>query len=142
MASAVYNSFKRNILNGIILDQDDIRAILVTDAYVPDIDNHSNYGDVVSGEIAPTGGYSTSGVALTGKALITDTVKDRGVFLADSLLWSASTITARGAILYKYESTPETSPLIAYVDFGVNRSSQAGNFEVAWSTSDGILSVQ
>lgn len=39
MANSIYNSFKRNVLNGAIdLDTDTINVMLVTAAYTPDQD--------------------------------------------------------------------------------------------------------
>ena len=140
MASVVYNNFKKNTLIGVNLLQDDVKCILVDDTYTPDIDNHANYSDV-TGEVVGIG-YSTSGVSLTGKTLSADNDNDKAIFSADDVIWLSTTITARGAVIYKHDNTPETSCLVAYIDFGSNRSSQAGDFSLTWSASDGILNIQ
>lgn len=47
MANAIYNSFKRDIMNGSIdLDTDTIRLMLVTSTYVPNIDTHAKKYDM------------------------------------------------------------------------------------------------
>jgi hypothetical protein len=62
------------------------------------------------------------------------------VFDADDVVWTSSTITARGAVLYKDTGTPSTSPLICYIDFGSNKSSNGADFTIQWSSS-GILKL-
>jgi hypothetical protein len=138
MANAVYNSFKRDIANGgIDLDTDTIKVALVTSSYTPDIDAHDNYDDLTN-EVANGGGYTTGGETLANKTVTADTTNDRGVFDADPVVWSAATITARAAVVYKSTGTPGTSKLICYVDFGSNQTSTAGDFTITWH-ADGIL---
>lgn len=137
MASVIYNSFKRDIQNGSIdLDTDTIKVALVTSSYSPNIDTHTKFSDVTN-EVSGTG-YSAGGSTLTTPTVIADTTNDRGVFDADDVTWGSSTITARGAVIYKSTGTSSTSPLIAYIDFTSDKTSSSGNFTITWSAS-GIL---
>lgn len=51
--------------------------------------------------------------------------------------WSASTITARGALIYNTTPTHTyTNPTVAVLDFGSDKSSTAGDFTVIFPTAD------
>ena len=138
MANVVYNAFKVYIQNGAIdLDTDTIKVMLVTSTYTPDQDTH-NFRDDITNEVSGTG-YSAGGAALASKTVTQDDTNNRGVFDAADLTWSTSTITARGAVLYKSRGGASSADeIIGYVDFGADKSSSAGNFTIQWS-SDGIL---
>jgi hypothetical protein len=139
MADVIYNSFKRKIMDGSIdLDTDTIKVALVTSTYTPDQDVHDFFDDVTN-EVTGTG-YSAGGAALANKAVTADNTDNEGVFDADDVTWSSSTITARGAVIYKSTGTASTSPVIAYIDFGSDKISTAGNFTISWG-AEGILNL-
>ena len=139
MANQVYNSFKKNSMVGAInLSADTIKVALVTSAYVVDIDAHQFYSDI-TGEVVGAG-YTTSGATLSGVTVTTDLSNDRSVFDASGVTWASSTITAAGAVIYKVNGTPATSPLIGFIDFGGSKSSSNGDFVIQWNT-DGILTL-
>lgn len=140
MADVIYNSFKRDIMNGSIdLDTDTINVMLVTSTYTPDQDAHTKRSDVTN-EVSGTG-YSAGGAALAGKAVTVDNTDNEGVFDANDLTWSTSTITARGAVLYKARGGASSADeLICYIDFGSDKSSTAGNFTLQWA-AEGILNL-
>ena len=139
MADVVYNSFKRDIMNGSIdLDTDTIKVALVTSSYTPDQDAHDNFDDVTN-EVSGTG-YTAGGATLASVTVSVDNTDNEGVFDAADVTWSTSTITARGAVIYKSTGTASTSKLIGYIDFGSDKSSSAGNFTIQWN-SEGILNL-
>ncbi len=139
MANVIYNSFKKKIMDGSIdLDTDTIKVALVTSSYTPDQDVHDFFDDITN-EVTGTG-YSAGGGSLATKTVTQDNTNDKGVFDADDLTWSTSTITARGAVIYKSTGTASTSPLIAYIDFGADKVSSAGNFTIQWAAG-GILTL-
>jgi len=121
------------------LDTDTIKVALVTSSYSPDKDNHDFFDDVQSYEVSGDG-YTAGGATLNNKSVTQDNTNDRGVLDADDVTWSNSTITARGAVLYKDTGDPSTSPLICYFDFGEDKSSSDGDFTIQWS-ADGILYI-
>lgn len=138
---AVYNSFKAKIMDGSIdLDTDNINVCLLDSGYSANIDTQTMYSDVTASEIASANGYTTKGQSLASKTVSVDTTDDEGVFDAADVTWSTSTITARYAVLFKNTGTNTTSPLIAYVDFGADKTSDNGNFIITWS-SEGILNL-
>ena len=126
-------------MNGSIdLDTDTIKVALVTSSYTPNQDTHDNFDDVTN-EVTGTG-YTAGGASLANKAVTADTTDNEGVFDADDVTWSSSTITARGAVVYKSTGTASTSPLICYLDFGSDQTSSSGNFTITWN-SEGIVNL-
>jgi hypothetical protein len=140
MANAIFNSFKRDIANGSIdLDTDSIKLMLVTSTYAPNIDTHTKRSDVTN-EVAGAG-YTAGGVALANKTVTMNTATDKGVFDADDVVISTATLTARGAVLYKARGGASTADeLIAYLDFGADITSTAGNFNIAFD-ANGIITL-
>lgn len=140
MASVLYNSFKRDIMNGAIdLDTDAINVMLVTSTYTPNIDTHTKRSDITN-EISGTG-YTAGGSALASKTVTADNTGDKGVFDAADLSWSTATFTARGAVLYKARGGASSADeLLAYIDFVTDRSCSAGTFTLQWDTA-GIINL-
>ena len=139
MANVIYNSFKAKIMDGSVdLDTDTVKVALVTSSYTPDQDAHDFFDDVTN-EVVGTG-YSAGGASLANKSVTQDNTDNEGVFDADDVTWSSSTITARGAVVYKSTGTPSTSALIAYLDFSTDQISSNGNFVIQWA-AEGILNL-
>jgi hypothetical protein len=137
MASLIYNSFKKNIANGSIdLDTDTIKVALVTSSYTPDQDTHEDMADVTN-EVSSSG-YTTGGETLANKTITQDNTNNRAVFDADDVTWTSTSMTARGAVIYKSTGTAATDLLIAYKDFGSDKTSSNGDFTITWD-ADGIL---
>lgn len=139
MADVIYNSFKKKIMDGSIdLDTDTIKLALVTSAYTPDQDAHDFFDDITN-EVSGTG-YTAGGASLSSKVVSADNTDNEGVFDADDVSWTTSTITARGGVLYKSTGTASTSALICYLDFSTDKISTAGTFTVSWN-AEGILNL-
>jgi hypothetical protein len=138
MSDVVYNAAKKYLLNGSVdLDTDTLKLMLVTSSYTPDIDAHAFRSDVTN-EVTGTG-YSSGGTALANKTVIQDNTNDRAKFDADDVSWPSSTITARGAVLYKSRGgAASADELICYFDFGSDKSSSSGTFTVQFN-ANGIL---
>ena len=138
MANVVYNSFKRDVLNGTInLAADNIYVMLVTSTYVPDQDLHTKRSDITN-EVSGTG-YTAGGQALATKVVSVDNTGNRGFLDADDSIWANSTITARAAVLYKNRGgLASADELIGYVDFASDFISTNGNFTINWAAT-GIL---
>lgn len=139
MASVIYNSFKRDIMNGSIdLDTDTIKVALVTSSYVPDIDNHDKFDDITN-EVTGAG-YTAGGETLASKTVTVDNTDNEGVFDAADVTWANATITARGAVIYKSTGVASTSPLVCYIDFVTDKISSNGDFKITWD-AEGILNL-
>jgi hypothetical protein len=140
MASAIYNEFKKEI--GVIdWATASVKVMLVDSSYALDIDAHSFKNNIDDLGVEVTGdGYTAGGQALANKAITRDDANDWSTFDADDSVWSNSTITARGAVVYYDTGDATTSTLIAYVDFVTDKSSSAGDFIIQWHT-DGIYRI-
>lgn len=122
-------------LGGSILDQT-IKVALVTSSYTFDQEAH-DYFDDITNEVSGTG-YTAGGATLTSKSC---TMSSRvTTFDADDVTWTSSTITARGAVIYCDTGTASTSLLIAYLDFGEDKSSTSGDFKIEWG-ANGIFTI-
>jgi hypothetical protein len=142
MASLIYNAFKHRQLGDtgitpVNLKTDTIKVALVTSTYTPSADNHDFFNDITN-EVSATG-YTAGGVTLT-VTTSQDNTDDEGVFDASDASWASSSITARGAVIYKDTGTPSTSPIIAYIDFGTDKTSDGGTFQITWA-SEGIINL-
>ena len=115
-----------------------LKCMLCTSTYTPAQDTH-DFKDDVTNEVEEGGNYSPGGVACGSATLdLTDRVL---TFDAADAEWTSSTITARYAVLYLDNTgTDAEKPLILYVDFGENKSSDNGTFKVEWHT-DGIFTI-
>lgn len=137
MADVIYSSFKRDIMNGSIdLDTDTIKVMLVTSSYTVSA-SHTKRSDITN-EVSGTG-YTAGGSAI-GSPTVTN-VSTNGVFDGSDVSWTTSTITARGAVLYKSRGGASSADeLICYLDFGTDKVSTAGTFTISWNAS-GILNL-
>jgi len=139
MADVIYNAFKMNIMNGgIDLDTDTMNVLLVTSSYTPDQDTHVDRADVTN-EVTGTG-YTAGGAEIANGAVTQDNTDNEGVYDGDDVTWSSSTITARGAVIYKSTGVSANDLLVAYLDFGSDKSSSAGNFTIQWN-AEGIVNL-
>lgn len=139
MADLVYNVFKRRIMDGgMDLDTNTIKAMLVTSTYTPNRDTHTIKSDVTN-EVTGTA-YTAGGVTLANKTVTQDDTDDEGVWDADDAVWAASTITARAMVIYIDTGTGSTSYLVCYFDFTTDKSSNNGEFRVAFN-AEGIINL-
>ena len=117
------------------MSADTVKVALVS-GYTPDIDNDSTYADI-TGEVIGSTGYTTGGETLTNLSLTQDNTDNEGVWDADDVTWTTSTITASAAVIY---DTTYSNQLICFIDFGSSKSSSSSNFTIQWN-SEGILNL-
>ncbi len=84
-------------------------------------------------EVASGGGYTTGGETLTISTNPTSSGTTAYLDFSD-VTWSASTITARGALVYKADGAGD--PAIAVLDFGSDKISTSGDFTIQFPTAD------
>ncbi len=132
----VYNKAKLRQLNQaspVDYDGDTLVLLLCTNSYVPNIDTHEFASDITN-ELAATGNYVRK--TLSGKVVAIDTTGDFAYLDADDVTWNALTPSTafRYAILFKNTGADATSPLISYINFGVDNSA-TGDFTLVWPTA-------
>lgn len=134
MASKCFGQFPNKAMSSEIdWENDTIKVVLVTSSFTPDQDT-MDYFDDITNEVSGTG-YTAGGAILTNAVLSYDDVTNINKLDGDNVVWTSSTITARYAIVYKDTGTPSTSPLIGYIDFGEDASSNNGDFTINWASS-------
>ena len=136
--SSLYTSFKTGLMGGSFnIDGTDTIKIALVTGYTFSA-AHTKWSDVSTYEITGTG-YSSPGATITttvGSSSTTAQFKITG----NSQTWTSSTITASGAVIYKYLSGDATnSPLIAWIDFQESKSSTNGDFAIDWTSVSGVM---
>lgn len=136
----MYSHFPQHLLNDKFVDLNSETAIkcsLHTSSYTPSQDDH-DFWDDCDNEVAD-GNYTHEGVALTTTSITT--AARVMTFDADNASWATSTITARYAVIYDSTEVGDADkPLICYIDFGENKISENGTFEIQFNAS-GIFTV-
>ena len=133
--SAVCNSFKTEVLQGIhnfsSSGGNAFKLALYTNSEAL---TKATTVYTVSGEVASGGGYTTAGNALTSvtPALSTDTAC---CDFADTN-WTSATITARGALIYNSDATPDNEQAVCVLDFGGDKTCTGGTFTIQFPTPD------
>jgi len=96
-------------------------------------------------EVSGTG-YTAGGQAIIVSTAPTDGGSGTTAYLsfkqsgaaADTVTWTDATITARGALIYKVGGT---NPAVAVLDFGADKTSTAGDFQVQFPTADATNAI-
>ena len=141
VTAKAYGNLPLNALKKLITDLNavgtTVKCMLCTATYVPNQDTHTSKADVTN-EVTGTA-YVAGGVAIGTKSVAY--AARVTTFDAADAEWANSTITARIAVVY--DDTPAAAAdkkLLLWVDFGENKSSEAGTFKIQWHAS-GIFTV-
>ena len=138
ISQAVCNSFRGEVLQGIHsfgAAADVFKIALYTSA--------ANIGATTTayttaGEVAGPG-YVAGGSVLTGQSL---TVSGATAYVDfNDVVWTLSTITARGALIY---NSSKANRSVAVIDFGSDRSSSTSSFTVSFpspSVTEAIIRI-
>jgi hypothetical protein len=88
-------------------------------------------------EVANSGSYAAGGGALTN---VTPTTSSTTAFTDfDDITFTSATITARGALIYN--DTAAGDPAVVVLDFGSDKTSTAGDFQVVFPTADASTAI-
>jgi len=138
VTAKAYSNMPLNALEKLMnLETDSIKCMLCTSSYTPDQDAH-DFKDDITNEVTGTG-YTAGGAAVANNAVTISAKVSK--FDGDNVAWESSTITARYAVLYDDTPAAEADkPLLIYVDFGEDKSSENGTFQITWNAS-GIFTV-
>lgn len=98
------------------------------------------YKNSITSEVSGTG-YTATGKQLQSVTCAYTAGTNTITVDAADVTWSTSTITARFAVIYDNTGASDANRcLIAWVDFGGNVSSSAGDFTLQWDTN-GIFTI-
>ena len=137
ITQAMCTQFKKDVMLGLHdLDSDTIKIALYTSSATL---NATTDTYTTSNEVANGNGYTTGGYTLTISTNPTDGGSGTTAFLdfADAT-WANSTITARGALIYKVGGG---NPSIAVLDFGANKSTSNSPFTIQFPTGNATSAI-
>lgn len=134
ITQAVCEQFYKDILDGVHEPGDTYKIALYTSAATL---GAATTGYTASGEVANGNGYTTGGATLSGRA--TAIQGGRGTLDFTDPTWPASTITARGALIYN--DTQPGKPAICVLDFGADITSTNDVFTVDLPASGASTSL-
>jgi hypothetical protein len=90
-----------------------------------------------SNEVGNSGSYAAGGGTLTN---VTPTTSSTTAFTDfDDLTFTSATITARGALIYN--DTAAGDPAVVVLDFGSDKASTAGDFQIVMPTADASSAI-
>lgn len=128
ITTAITNSYKQEILEGVHASGDTYKVALYTDAATLSASTtvYSSTNEVVGT------GYTAGGKTLSG---FTTGLNSNVAYLTfTDPEWLGSTITARGCMIY---NASKSNKAVAVFDFGANVISSNGSFTVDFPTTDG-----
>lgn len=130
MASILYTSSLEDLARGAIdFDTDTFYAMLVAPGFTENKNTQLKRSDVTASEVTGAG-YTAGGIPITA-TVNKDTGNSRLDVTFASVNWPASTISARGMVIYKRRGGAATADeLVMYDDFGSTISSSSGTFTV------------
>ena len=95
-----------------------------------------------SNEVSASGSYSAGGGTLTN---VTPTNPSGAVAITDfdDITFTSATITARGALIYNSQTGggSGTTDTVVVLDFGSNKSSTSGDFQIVFPTADASSAI-
>lgn len=112
-------------------------VVLLKDTYVPNIDTHLRYSDVVANEAAGTG-YTAGGLQIGGRSTSYDAAANEYNLLGNDLTWGpGATFSCRYGAIYEMVTTDKW--LWALLDFEADIPVSNGIFQIDWVA--GLLTV-
>jgi len=98
--------------------------------------NASTTAYTSSNEVSNSGSYSAGGGTLTNVTPTTSGTTALTDF--DDITFTSATITARGALIYNSQTAggSGTTDTVVVLDFGSNKSSTSGDFQIVFPTPD------
>jgi len=131
-------SFKQEILQGV----HDFTASTGNTFKLALYDNNASFtaattAYTATNEVGDSGSYAAGGGTLTN---VTPTTSGTTAFTDfDDLTFTSATITARGALIYN--DTAAGDPSVVVLDFGADKTSTAGDFQIVFPTADSSTAI-
>jgi hypothetical protein len=134
MATFLYDNFLLKLAQAKFdFSADSFKMMLVTSTYVPNRGTHDFRNDVTN-EVAAGGGYTAGGAAITATLALNTGTHVLAFGLSD-VVWSVATFTARAGVIYKARGgLSSADELVAYIDFGADKSPAGVDFTVHVNT--------
>jgi hypothetical protein len=133
ITQTIVNSYKKGLLEGVFNFSNTSTQVFKIALYTSSATLDANT-TVYSATNEATGtGYTAGGNILTISTY--PTLSNSVAFISFSTVtWSITSITARGALIYKFDGV--TNPAIAVLDFGEDKTTSGGNFVINFPLAD------
>jgi len=137
ITQAMCTSFKKALLDGEMDFSSDTSQTFKIALYTSSATlSAATTAYTTSNEVSGTG-YSAGGNTLTIST--NPTTSGTTAFLSFSnTTWSTASITARGALIYQ---SGGSNPAVAVLDFGGDKTSTAGDFQIQFPTADASSAI-
>ena len=122
ITTAITNSYKQEILEGVHSSTDTYEIALYTDSATL---SAATTAYSSTNEVADGNGYTTGGKTLTGFS--SGIASNKAYITFADPEWTSATITARGCLIY---NSSKSNKAVAAFDFGSNVSSTNGTFTI------------
>jgi len=133
ITQTIVNSYKKGLLEGVFNFSNTSTQVFKIALYTSSATLNAST-TVYSATNEATGtGYTAGGNILTISTY--PTLSNSVAFISFSTVtWSITSITARGALIYKFDGA--TNPAIAVLDFGEDKTTSGGNFVINFPLAD------
>lgn len=133
ITQTIVNSYKKGLLEGVFNFSSTTTQVFKIALYTSAATLDANT-TVYSATDESTGtGYTAGGQVLTIST--NPTLSNNVAFISfDTVTWSITSITARGALIYKFDGV--TNPAIAVLDFGEDKTTSGGDFVINFPLAD------
>lgn len=127
MPSLLYNKIiHATALASVNFVTSSFKVMLVTNAYTPDRDTHNFRSDVTDEVVGA--GYTAGGSAISA-VVNRDDALDQTTVTFGEVEWPEAALTARAAVIYVSRGgSAAADELVAYVDFGADKTSAGETF--------------
>jgi hypothetical protein len=133
ITQAMCTSFKLALLNGEMDFSSDTSQTFKIALYTSSASlDAATTAYSATNEVSGTG-YTAGGNTLTVSAGNPQSSGTTAFLTFDNTTWSTATITARGALIYQ---SGGSNPAVAVLDFGADKTSTAGDFQIQFPTAD------
>jgi hypothetical protein len=111
-----------------------MNVMLLTPAFVPNIDTQLRYADVAAQELAAAGGYLTGGKEILNRSISYDALANEYNMIGDDVVWGpGATFSTRYGIIY--EQSTADKYLWGLLDFGQQFDVANGYFSVDFAAA-------
>lgn len=134
ITQAMCTSFKQALLDGEMDFSSDTTQVFKIALYTSSATlSAATTAYSATNEVSGTG-YTAGGNTLSISTNPTNGGSGTTVYLSfTNTTWSTATITARGALIYQ---SGGSNPAVAVLDFGADKTSTAGDFQIQFPTAD------
>lgn len=133
ITQGIVNSYKQGLLQGVFNFSNTTTQVFKVALFTSAATLNANT-TVYSATNESTGtGYTAGGQVLTIATF--PTLSNNVAFISFApITWPVTSLTARGALIYKYDGA--TNPAIAILDFGEDKTTSSGNFVINFPLAD------